>query len=236
MFGVDTLPYWVSVLFSVFVCVSLINSFNLLDGIDGLASGMAIFISLVFGFWLYKLGFHNYAVLSVALTGGLIPFFIFNVFGKKNKLFMGDSGSLILGLLFSVLAMKILCCQLEPGNALYMNALPVVVMSVMIMPMFDTIRVFILRILRGKSPFRADKTHLHHIFLELGFNHLETSLTIILINMGLAFMTYLLRNQNPVLMVVILFGSAFIISMVPYYLAKYVYHRNGKAGINVPVH
>jgi UDP-N-acetylmuramyl pentapeptide phosphotransferase/UDP-N-acetylglucosamine-1-phosphate transferase len=149
---------------------------------------------------------------------------------------MGDSGSLILGLLFSVLAMKILCCQLEPGNALYMNALPVVVMSVMIMPMFDTIRVFILRILRGKSPFRADKTHLHHIFLELGFNHLETSLTIILINMGLAFMTYLLRNQNPVLMVVILFGSAFIISMVPYYLAKYVYHRNGKAGINVPVH
>jgi UDP-N-acetylmuramyl pentapeptide phosphotransferase/UDP-N-acetylglucosamine-1-phosphate transferase len=170
------------------------------------------------------------------LTGGLIPFFLFNVFGKKNKLFMGDSGSLMLGLLFSVLAIKILCCDLEPGNSMYMNALPAVVMSIMILPMVDTIRVFVLRILKGKSPFAADRTHLHHFLLQLGFNHLQASLTIILINIGLALMTYLLRDQNPVLMTVILFGLAFIVSMVPYYLVQFMPYRQKKDKTKTPVY
>ncbi|MFH0761086.1 MAG: MraY family glycosyltransferase, partial [Bacteroidota bacterium] len=236
LFGVNELPGWFSIGFSVFVCVALINCFNLLDGIDGLASGMAIFISVIFGIWLYKLGYSNFALLAFALTGGLIPFFFYNVFGKKNKLFMGDSGSLMLGFLFSVLAMKILCCEIAPGNSLYMNALPVVVMSVMIIPMFDTIRVFTLRIIKGKSPFVPDRTHLHHVFLKLGFNHLQTSGIIIMINIGLAVMTFLLRDLDPFLMLVILFGTAFAICLIPCYMESKTFRTKRKSHIVTPVH
>jgi len=231
VFGIETLTYGWSVAFSMFVCLALINCFNLLDGIDGLASGMAIFISVVFGLWLYWLGLGNYAILSFALAGSLVPFFFFNVFGKKNKLFMGDSGSLMLGFLFSVLAIKILCCEISPESKLYMRALPAVVMGVMILPMFDTIRVFIWRIIRGKSPFAADRTHLHHVFLDLNFSHIQASGAIIGINICLAVLTFAIRDLDPTLATIILFGSALVISLIPCYLANSLYNRQGKATI-----
>ena len=220
MFGIGTLPVWFSIVFSVFVFLFVINAFNLLDGIDGLASGMGIFISLVFGFWLAMLGSVNYSILAFALAGGLTAFYIFNVFGKKNKLFMGDSGSLLLGLVFSILAIKVLCCEIPPASQNYMRAFPTVVMSVMILPMLDTIRVSIMRMMRGQSPFHADRTHLHHIFLKLGFNHIQASLSIILINAALCSMCFFLRNMNPAMLALILFSTALAASLVPCYLAQ----------------
>lgn len=236
LFGVNELPEWVSIAFSIFVCVALINCFNLIDGIDGLASGLAIFISVVFGIWLYKLGYTNFAVFAFAITGGLIPFFFYNVWGKKNKLFMGDSGSLMLGFLFSILAMKILCCEVAPGSSLHMNALPVVVMSVMIIPMFDTIRVFTLRLLKGKSPFAADRTHLHHVFLKLGFTHIQASGTIILINIGLAAMAFVFRDLDPSLSLGILFGTALAVCLVPCFIERRTFHKQGKSQLVTPAH
>ncbi len=220
MIGIETLPYWFSVLFSVFVFIALINCFNLLDGIDGLASGMGIFISMVFGLWLNQLGYVNYAVLAFSLTGGLMCFYMFNVFGTKHKLFMGDSGSLLLGFLFSVLSIKLLCCEIAPSDPRFMIAFPSVVMGVMILPIMDTLRVFTLRILQGRSPFSADRNHLHHIMLKLGFNHLQASLSIILANALLFGVTVLLRNQNAFLVAVILFSLALVISLVPCYFAR----------------
>jgi len=149
---------------------------------------------------------------------------------------MGDSGSLMLGLLFSVLAIKILCCEMAPASSLYMNALPVVVMSVMIIPIFDTIRVFALRIIKGKSPFAADRTHLHHVFLKLGFTHLQASGTIIMFNIGLAVMTFLLRDLDPFLVLVILFGTALAICLIPCYMERRTFHTKGKSQLVTPAH
>ncbi len=220
MLGIGTLPLWFSIVFSVLVFLFLINAFNLLDGIDGLASGMGIFISLVFGIWLSTLGATNFSILAFSLAGGLIAFYGFNVFGKKHKLFMGDSGSLVLGFLFSVLSIKILCCEVAPSNPHYMLAFPTVIMSVMIIPMIDTIRVFTLRILRGQSPFHADRTHLHHIFLRLGFSHLQASLTIIAMNAALFALCYSLRDINALLLAVILFTLGLALSLIPCYIAQ----------------
>jgi len=220
MIGIDTLSYGVSVAFSLFVFIALINCFTLLDGIDGLAGGMGIFISLIFGIWLNWLGYDNFAVLSFSLAGALACFYAFNVFGQKNKLFMGDSGSLLLGFLFSVLSIKILCCEVSPGDPHYMKAFPSVVMGVMILPIMDTLRVFTLRILSGKSPFHADRTHLHHILLELGFNHFQASTSLILVNALLFGVTVLLRNMNAFLVAVILFALALTASMIPHYLLQ----------------
>lgn len=222
MFGVGILPYWISIVFSTFVSIALINCINLLDGIDGLASGMGILISLIIGGWLFLLGFWNFAVLSFALAGGLISFYGFNVFGKKNKLFMGDTGSLLIGFLFAVLSIKVLCCELSPDNKLFMRSLPTVVMGLMIIPIVDALRVVVQRILRGHSPFKADKTHLHHIFLKLGFSHGRTSTTIILMNFFLFGLSLLMRNMNALLSCLILFASALIIISIPFYIARRV--------------
>lgn len=221
MFGLEILPYWFSILFSIFVFIALINCFNLLDGIDGLASGMGIVISLIFGFWLFKLGFLNFSILSFALTGALISFYRFNVFGKRYKLFMGDTGSLLLGFLFAVLAIKVMCCELPLDDKLYMRSLPTVVMGVMIIPIIDTIRVFISRIMRGKSPFSADRTHLHHVFLQLGFSHFQASSIIISLNLVLFCLTLAMRNMNPVVSAIILFSLALIVSLIPCYLVRF---------------
>jgi len=220
MFGLGILPYWFSISFSTFVFISLINSFNLLDGIDGLASGMGIVIALIFGFWLFLLGFWNFAVLSFALAGGLISFFVFNVFGKSNKLFMGDTGSLLLGFLFAVLAVKVLCCDLLPEDKLFMKSLPTVVMGLMIIPIIDTLRVLTLRLFKGHSPFSADKTHLHHIFLKLHFSHVQASATIIAINCLLFCLSLIMHDLSTIVSTLILFSSALIIISIPCYLAR----------------
>jgi UDP-N-acetylmuramyl pentapeptide phosphotransferase/UDP-N-acetylglucosamine-1-phosphate transferase len=233
MIGIDTLSYGVSVAFSLFVFIALINCFNLLDGIDGLASGMGIFISFIFGLWLNWLGYDNFAVLSFSLAGALACFYAFNVFGRKYKLFMGDSGSLLLGFLFAVLAIKILCCEMAPGDPHYMKAFPSVVMGVMILPIMDTLRVFTVRILSGKSPFHADRTHLHHIFLELGFNHFQASTILILMNAVLFGITVLIRNWNGFVVAAILFSLALFASLVPQYFAQ---RKSGKQETKILQH
>jgi UDP-N-acetylmuramyl pentapeptide phosphotransferase/UDP-N-acetylglucosamine-1-phosphate transferase len=225
MLGIETLPYWFSVLFSSFVFVALINCFNLLDGIDGLASGMGISISLIFGFWLWRLGFDSYAVFSLALTGSLVSFYGFNVFGKHNKLFMGDTGSLLLGFLFAVFAIKVLSCQIPLSGSMYFKSLPTMVMGLMIIPIIDTLRVFSTRILKGKSPFSADKTHLHHVFLKLRFSHLQASTIIILMNLLLFGLTWMMRNMSAFTSSLILFALATIFSLVPCYLSGTLFRR-----------
>jgi len=220
MLGIYEINYGFSIVFSVFVILVLINSFNLLDGIDGLASGMGIVISVIFGHWLFLLGYINFAILAYALAGGLFAFFIFNVFGRDYKLFMGDTGSLLLGFLFAILAIKILCCELPPMDPLFMKSLPTVVMGVMIIPIIDTLRVFTARILKGRSPFSADRTHLHHNFLQLGFSHIQASGAIIGMNVGLFLLALMMKQMNPVYSATILFSTAIISILIPCYLAE----------------
>lgn len=194
MFDIHEIPAWASYSFSIFVFVALVNAYNLIDGIDGLASGLGMLAAGVFGVWLMVLGHERYGVLAFALLGGLIPFYIFNVFGTTNKLFMGDSGSTLMGAVFAILAMKILCCEMPYGAAMNYNALPAMVMAVMVIPITDTLRIFTFRIIKGKSPFAADRNHFHHYLLRLGLSHYQASTAIALLNIAMIAFAWMLKD------------------------------------------
>jgi len=191
MFGIEGIPYIASIAFTIFVFLLIINGINLIDGIDGLASGIGIVISITLGTWLYTAGFIHYAVMSYALAGSLIAFFYFNVFSNKNKIFLGDAGSLMIGLTISVLIIRFLNYQ-RISLEFNIDSAPAFAFGILIIPFFDTLRVFILRILQGRSPFSADRQHTHHVLLDLGLSHFQatlalasTNLLIILISLGL---------------------------------------------------
>lgn len=185
LWGIHEISPWIAWPLTIFACVGIINAFNLIDGIDGLSSGIGI---MAFGFYgvlfFYSHDFVRTA-LAVAIDGALIPFFIMNVFGRRSKMFIGDAGTLMLGialcdLIIAMMTKDSMCAQqIEKTNF----CLIAFALAVLVIPVFDTIRVMMGRIFRGKSPFIADKTHLHHAFIDYGFHHLETSLMEIMLSM-----------------------------------------------------
>ena len=197
-FGVEEIPYGVSVLLTIFVILVIINAINLIDGIDGLAAGVGMVVSLFFGTYFALNGEAIYFILSFCLLGSLLPFFMYNVFSKKGKIFMGDSGSLVLGTLIAVLTIKFNEINIASISPYRIVNVPMVSICILVIPMFDTLRVFTIRIMQGKSPFTADKNHLHHMFLSLGFNHKQTTGIMLTISVTYIFAGLLLQNTSKV--------------------------------------
>ena len=182
LWGVSVLPSWLSVPLTIFACVGIINAINLIDGIDGYSSGYCIMASLYFGYAFWKFGDLGMVVLAGLVVGALLPFFFCNVFGKHSKMFIGDAGTLSMGVLMSAFVINMLTAK-EGVNVLPDNlGLIPLTLAIMSVPVFDTIRVMGFRILRGTSPFYPDKTHLHHAFIDLGFSHIGTTITILCVN------------------------------------------------------
>ena len=229
-FGVEEISYIFSVLFSLFLIVVLINGFNLIDGVDGLASGTGIFTSLAFGIWFILTKHTTYAVLCFSLAGSLIAFFRFNVFGRENKIFLGDTGSLIAGLLVAVFTIKFLEFQHAAPVKYQFHSAPAVAFGLLISPLFDTARVFILRIFNGGSPFKADRNHLHHSLLTLGNSHLRATIIILSCNILFVFLAVVTQKVGNVLLIIILTLSAVIVSFVPRLILKL---RKKKSIINL---
>ena len=179
LFGINHIPMVWSCLISMFAGVGLMNAFNLVDGVDGLASGLGLFTTTICG--LYFITHHDplFAMLSVVLVGSLMFFFICNVFSKKYKMYIGDSGSLILGLLAYVFSCRILQNPILDWNDQYRVSMLIAIYAI---PVFDTLRVMFGRIAHGHSPFTADKTHLHHILLQLHYPHIMVTAILLLIN------------------------------------------------------
>ena len=185
LWGIHEISPWIAWPLTVFACVGIINAINMIDGIDGLSSGFCI---MAFGFFgLLSFYSHDYVrtALAVTIIGGLIPFFIMNVFGQRSKMFIGDAGTMMLGIALCDFVMAILtngsmaAKKLEPTRF----CLIAYCLAVLAIPVFDTLRVMFGRISRGESPFSPDKTHLHHAFIDYGFHHLETSLLELILNM-----------------------------------------------------
>lgn len=197
LWGVHEISSWVAWPLTVFACVGVINAINMIDGIDGLSSGICI---MAFGFfsWLF---FNAYdfvrAALGVCIMGGLIPFFVMNVFGKRSKMFIGDAGTLMLGIVLC----DFLMAMLTKGSACGKKfddtdfCLIAYALAVLAIPIFDTVRVMFGRISRGESPFAPDKTHLHHAFIDYGFHHLEASLLEIMLNMLIIFVFFVFSRS-----------------------------------------
>jgi len=184
LWGVHGISPWIAWPLTIFGCVGIINAINMIDGIDGLSSGICI---MAFGFysWMFFTA-HDFvrAALGVSIIGGLIPFFVMNVFGKRSKMFIGDAGTMMLGvalcdMVMAMLTKNSLCGIKRDDDGFCLIAFALAVLSI---PVFDTVRVMLGRISRGESPFSPDKTHLHHAFIDYGFHHLETSLMEIMLN------------------------------------------------------
>jgi UDP-N-acetylmuramyl pentapeptide phosphotransferase/UDP-N-acetylglucosamine-1-phosphate transferase len=183
LWGFNFIPAYIAVPLTVFACVGIINAINLIDGVDGYSSGYCIMACGVFGLIFYFAGDTMMVILAVTSIGSLLPFFFHNVFGKKSKMFLGDGGSLALGVVMSVFVICMLrgntMCNVfvEKGAGLVPLAL-----AVLCIPIFDTVRVMSIRIMRGSSPFKPDKTHLHHLFIDMDFSHIGTVISILSLN------------------------------------------------------
>lgn len=176
LFGINELGFVPSMLLTFFIGIVIINSMNLIDGIDGLASSIAVQISTILGVWFALIGLPEYALISFSLAGSCLAFFMFNVFGHKNKIFMGDTGSLLIGTMIFVLAAKFNEFNAVHTGAYLIKSVPAVLIGFMAYPLFDVLRVFVLRIfITKKSPFRPDKNHIHHRLLALGLTHLQAT-------------------------------------------------------------
>ena len=218
--GIYEIPLLVSVGGATFLIVAIINSYNLIDGIDGLAGGIGTLISLCFATVFFVVGIYFYAFVALISAGYLIGFLRFNL-SSKRKIFMGDTGSLIAGFVLGVLAIRVLALDagqidslhIQPGN------LFVLVGSVLFLPFIDTIRVFSLRILKGNSPFRPDKNHIHHLLLQYGLSHVQSSSLLIALNLAYITAFYFLNMMlHPTAFFFLFALSGIIVLLV---LAKY---------------
>ena len=183
LWHIEVLPTWFAVPLTVVAVVGIINAINLVDGVDGLSSGFCIMASLAFAV-LFAYSENILMLLLCALTiGSLLPFFFHNVFGQKSKMFIGDGGSLMMGVVMSTYVVMV-AVDGGDGEGFIEKGFGVVAftLAVMCVPVFDAMRVMIMRIVRGTSPFNPDKTHLHHLFIELGFSHFGTTISELLLN------------------------------------------------------
>ena len=183
LWGVHSIPMWAATLLTVFASVGIINAINLIDGVNGLSSGYCVLACSVFSIYFYMLGDLTMTVLGLVCIGALVPFFIHNVFGDTSRMFIGDGGTLVMGLVMSVFVTRVL--EGSSGGGRFAEAgmgLIPFTLSVLSIPVFDTLRVMGSRIWRGRSPFRPDKTHLHHLFIDTGFSHPGTTFCILTLN------------------------------------------------------
>ena len=175
IFGVNEVSYVISLALTVFVFIALINAINLIDGIDGLAGGIGMIAGGMFGLWFYLNGHFALACLAFSMAGSLLGFLRFN-YSKTSKIFMGDTGSLLVGFMLTMFAIKFIQLNIEyrfNPNASF--SAPILAIIVLIVPIFDTLRVFIVRLKDKKSPFVGDRNHLHHILIDSGLSHFQTS-------------------------------------------------------------
>jgi UDP-N-acetylmuramyl pentapeptide phosphotransferase/UDP-N-acetylglucosamine-1-phosphate transferase len=221
LLGINEINYISSVIISAIAIIGLINAFNLIDGIDGLAAGIGTLISAVYGIIFLHFGQMEYAVLSFSITGSLVAFFFFNVFGKANKIFMGDTGSLTLGVLFAVLT--IWFNEIDTANSLGNQqwTLPAISLAIMIIPVIDSIRVFTIRILDHRSPFSPDMNHIHHQLIKITNNHLHATIIMVLGNLLLIYLSLGLIDVlgNNILFLFIL-TLGFLLAYIPVLLNR----------------
>ena len=194
LFGVYEIPLVVSYALSAFTIIVITNAYNLIDGIDGLAGSVGIICSLFFGIWFYLVGASAYAFISFAILGGLLAFLQFN--WAPSKVFMGDTGSLMIGFFLSIVTIKFidLNYNLQVAHPFRFDAFIGPAVAVLIVPLYDTLRVFIKRMLRGKSPMHPDRTHLHHILLRLGCNHAQATGILATVNVIFVLLALVLKS------------------------------------------
>ncbi len=229
LWGVGALPAAVSVPLTVFAVVGIINALNLIDGVDGLFSIFSMTVCAIFAVIFLRGEDLQLFVLAMASIGALIPFMIHNAFGNTSKMFVGDGGTLLMGVVLSVFVMEVVCNPVYDRLFADFN-LGVVpfAFAVLAVPVFDTVRVMTARILKGGNPFIGDKTHLHHLFIWLGVSHIGTALSIVGLNMLVVYACYSAARAGMSVdaQFYVVAASALFVTCGIYYGVRLVYHLN----------
>lgn len=187
VFGIYSLPEWAAFALTIIIVLGIVNAFNLIDGIDGLAGGLGVIACLVFSVIFFYLGNFELMILALVFASTLIGFLIFNF--APAKIFMGDTGSLVLGLLMSAFFLKGFQSEAETYR--------VTSLSLVLIPCIDMLRLFISRILKRKSPFKADKSHFHHLLVKTSGNHMIASVSCYVITLLFIFSANLILTFFP---------------------------------------
>lgn len=213
--GLHELSHTASLLLSLFTIIVITNSFNLIDGVDGLAGSLGIFTSLIFGLYFFKTGQVLYAVMALSLVGSLVGFLIYNF--HPAKIFMGDTGSLLIGLLNSIFVIKFISTAADPSLGFPLQSAPAIGFAILIVPLFDTLRVVAIRVINRRSPFSPDRNHIHHFLLDLGFKHQTIVLTCLLGNAAFIALAYFLSFTGTTTVMFSLSAAAIIVVTLVYY-------------------
>jgi len=228
LFGVDEIPLWASIFLSLFTYIVTVNAFNLIDGVDGLAAGVGLIGAISFGV-LFSLGGEiAMGLLSFSLAGALAAFLVFNF--SPAKIFMGDSGSMTIGLVMAILAIKMVEFVPTENSMPIIKEFftPVIAMSVIAYALTDTLRIFIWRAIRGVSPFSADRNHLHHLLIDSGMSHAKTVICIYISNIAVIAVAVATRNFPITVSFSITAGFVVLLATVPWLMKRSFLKRKEK--------
>lgn len=221
LFGVTDIPFWASVFLSLVTIIVIVNAFNLIDGVDGLAAGIGFIVTVSLGLWFHYANDAVMSILAFSLSGALLAFLIFNF--SPAKIFMGDSGSLTIGLIISILAIRAIeYTKSTQSDYQFINDIsrPVFVMSVLVYPLVDTLRIFIYRTVRGISPFSPDRNHIHHQLIDFGFSHRKTVSILYVVNLFIIGLAVMLRKFEASIQFTVIASTVFILANLPYFMLR----------------
>ncbi len=178
LFGIDALPYVINIVLSILFYLFVINSYNLIDGINGLCFSVVILITSLLGCWFFLVSYYEYCTLAFVVCGATLALLMYNII--TATIFTGDTGSLVLGAVCSIIVIQFLDINSTiASDSMRFESPVIVVTGLMILPIYDTLRVFAIRMLEGTSPFVANKRNLHHLILEAGLSHMQAILTLL---------------------------------------------------------
>jgi UDP-GlcNAc:undecaprenyl-phosphate/decaprenyl-phosphate GlcNAc-1-phosphate transferase len=219
VFGIYTLPYWVSVFISIFTIVVITNAFNLLDGINGLTGSIGTLICIVIGTWFLMTNNIGLAMMAFSTAGSLVAFLRYNF--TPAKIFMGDTGALIVGTVCSILTIKFIEGHSELSNSPYaLKSVPALAIGILVLPLFDTARVFLTRIFQGKSPFYPDRNHIHHLLIDSGLSHMQATGVLFLVNVVFIIMAFSLQSIGTAKLILVILAVSSILSWVLFNIAS----------------
>jgi len=214
--GITEIPYVWSLAFTVFAIISITNAFNLIDGVDGLAGGIGVIIAGTLGVLSYRMGNMGGALLAFSLCGALLAFLRFNF--NPASIYMGDTGAYQVGFVVAVLSIQLVEMSktyIHTGEGMHsLTAAPAVVIGILVIPIFDTLRIFFIRLVKGQSPFISDHGHIHHLLIAKGFSHAQVCLFLYAANMLFIAMALLLQHIGILPLIGVMAGVAFLLTFL----------------------
>jgi UDP-N-acetylmuramyl pentapeptide phosphotransferase/UDP-N-acetylglucosamine-1-phosphate transferase len=220
VFGINDIPMVFGIALSMFMIIVITNSINLIDGVDGLAGSLTFIISTTYGYFFHLNGDTEWMLLSFSLSGAILGFLFFNF--SPAKIFMGDAGSITIGFLISIFTIHFIESNSpSAGSITRLTSAPGIALAILVVPLYDTLRVFILRSLNRTSPFKADKNHLHHWLIKNGQSHRQVTLIMSFVNIIFILLAFAIKENFAYIVMLVVGVLALIVGQMPIYFYRH---------------